>query len=174
MSRHILISNELSPVLGLEGEMAEIGVYQGFTAKFMHNSCPTKIIHLYDTFKGIVKADKSIDVHSDGDFSDTSVEAVKLCMGESPNVKYHVGIFPDTFTEYDSKFCFVYSDTDTYFGTRATLDIFAGRMVIGGKIMFDDYEWRGCPGVKKAIVEFLTLNSTHKTSRSGSQFTIGF
>ena len=174
MVRQVIIVNQVKGALSLEGDLAEVGVYRGWSAKHIHTIAPHKILHLYDTFKGIVKADISIDVHNDGNFSDVSFEDVKKFMGESENIKYHVGIFPDTFTEHDRKFCFVYSDTDTYFGSKATLDIFATRMVSGGKIMFDDYGWRGCPGVKKAVEEFLASNSIKYTEIDGTQFIITF
>jgi O-methyltransferase len=175
MSRQEIIQNEMSSILLLEGDMAEIGVYKGHMARVLHNKAPHKILHLYDTFKGIAKSDPSVDVHGNGEFADTSPESVKNYMGgESNFIKYYVGIFPDTFVEDGKKSCFVYSDTDTYFGSKSTLNIFSRRMVSGGKIMFDDYGWKGCPGVEKAITEFLKINSNLKTSLNDSQFTITF
>lgn len=154
MNRFDVITEVLETTLLLPGCMAEVGVYKGVTAKFVHNLAPLKDMHLYDTFQGIVKADSSIDVHGNGDFSDTSFETVKKDLGED-HIYYHVGTFPDTFAEGHLSFCFVYSDTDTYFGTKATLEIFSPIMVSGGILMFHDYDWKGCPGVKKAISEFL-------------------
>ena len=75
------------------------------------------------------------------------------------NVIYKVGFFPDTFNESDQKFVFVHSDTDTYIGTKATLEKFAPLIVSGGKIMFDDYQWYNCKGVEKAVLEFLKDNN---------------
>ena len=177
MHRHSFIQRELAAIISLPGDMAEIGVYKGDTSIVLRNSAPPqRVLHLYDTFgQGIVRADSSIDVHGNGEFSDTSVEAVRKILGEN-NVKYHVGTFPDTFTEQDVQFCFVYSDMDTYFGTKATLDVFAPRMVMGGKIMFDDYEWHECPGVKKAITEFMDLpfSCSRATAMDGTQFMITF
>jgi O-methyltransferase len=173
MDRHSLIRSELSKRVNLSGDMAEVGVWQGATASVIHSSAPNRMLHLYDTFgQGIVMADKSIDVHGNGDFANTSVGLVQGKLGKI-NVQYHVGTFPDTFTEQEIKFCFVYSDTDTYFGTKATLDVFATRMVPGGMIMFDDYEWHGCPGVKKAITEFLSISAV-KTDRDKAQFMLSF
>jgi len=173
-NRFDIIRNELNSILPLEGEMAEIGVFRGSSARVIHDRIPLKIFHLYDTFKGIVKADSSIDVHINGDFSNTSFEEVKATLGDSSNLIYHVGIFPETFTEQDKKFCFVYSDTDTYFGTMETLINFAPRMVKGGKIIFDDYEWKGCPGVKKAITEYTESLTTIEIRLSGTQLIITF
>ena len=75
------------------------------------------------------------------------------------NIIYKLGFFPDTFREYDQYFMFVHSDTDTYIGTKATLECFSNCMVKGGKIIFDDYQWINCPGVEKAVSEFMLINN---------------
>ena len=168
-----MIRKELGDIAGLDGDIAEVGVWKGATAVVMRSAAPGRILHLYDTFKGIVGADPSVDVHGNGDFGDTSVEAVKKALGDCSKVEFHVGTFPVTFTEQETRFCFVYSDTDTYFGTKATLEVFPPLMLPGGRIMFDDYEWKGCPGVKKAIDEFLATH-TLVTNIDRSQFTIRF
>lgn len=175
MDRFDVIRHEMGPTLDLEGDMAEVGVFRGKTSLVMHTQAPNKILHLYDTFKGIMGSDKSVDMHSDGDFSDTSVEHVKSVLGDSNNIKYHVGMFPGTFQEHDRKFCFVYSDPDTYFGTKSTLEMFAERMTPHGKIMFDDYGWKGCPGVEKAITEFRSSTKLKiQTALNGTQCIISF
>jgi hypothetical protein len=46
-------------------------------------------------------------------------------------------------------------------------------MSAGGKILFDDYKWVACPGVEKAISEFLIVNK-YKTIERGNQFVINF
>lgn len=144
--------NVICPIVHLNGCSAEIGVFKGHTSKFIHMMMPEKIHYCYDTFCGILGSDNSIDVHKDGEFA-CSLEDVKKNINMS-NIIYKVGYFPDTFAEHDKKFCFVHSDTDTYIGTKNTIKYFCDKMVVGGKILFDDYEWRACPGVKKAIEEF--------------------
>ena len=65
------------------------------------------------------------------------------------------GIFPQTCGQLsDRSFAFVYLDFDFYLSTRDALAWFLPRMEIGGVIVFDDYEWKHCPGVKLAIDEF--------------------
>ena len=44
-------------------------------------------------------------------------------------------------------------DCDLLQSVRAALDYFVPRMVTGGTIVFDDYEWPHCPGVATAIHE---------------------
>ncbi len=140
----------------LEGEMAEVGVYKGGTAKLIAKTCPQKTVHLFDTFSGMPEVESGTDVHRKGDFADTSLESVKKFLGDCGNVVFHPGFFPDTAGPVrDVKFSFVYADMDIYQSTKSFLEFFYPRMVCGGVMMFDDYEWRGCPGVKKAISEFL-------------------
>ena len=166
--------DQIDDTIPLEGDMAEVGVWKGETSRDIHSKAPLKVLHLYDTFKGIVMADKDVDVHGNGEFSNTSIEEVKGNIGgDGSLIKFHIGTFPDTFTEHDKKFSFVFSDTDTYFGTKSTLEIFASRMVPGGKITFHDYGWHGCPGVKKAVQEFL-IDKTLKTMLKDTLFTITF
>jgi O-methyltransferase len=136
----------------LEGDTAEIGVFTGSTSKLIHYLTPNKTHYCYDTFCGIKGSDKNIDYHTDGEFS-CSLETVKKYINMD-NVIYKVGYFPDTFYETNNTFSLVHSDTDTYIGTKNTLIYFSKRMVPGGKIIFDDYKWRLCPGVEKAILEF--------------------
>lgn len=139
----------------------------------MAKAMPEKRIHLYDTFTGIMGAIKGVDVHGNGDFSDVSLEDIRKAMNSFDSV-FHVGLFPETFKEQDRKFSFVHSDTDTYFGTVETLKIFPILMSAGGKIVFDDYLWHGCPGVEKALTEFLKENSNYKTQKFSNQFIINF
>jgi len=146
------IYNELNKAKNLDGNTAEIGVYLGGTSKFIHKMSPNKIHYCYDTFAGIQGADSNHDQHIDGDFS-CSLEDVKTHI-DMDDVVYKVGYFPDTFTEEHEKFCFVHSDTDTYIGTKNTLLYFCDKIVQGGKIFFDDYNWPACVGVQTALHEF--------------------
>ena len=151
-----IVYEELLDTFDLEGHTAEIGVYKGHTSKLIHELCKHKTHYCYDTFSGIDLSDSSIDFHKNGEFS-CSLNDVKNLLGEN-NIVYKVGIFPNTFNEGNEKFSFVHSDTDTYAGTKATLDYFAPIMVDNGKMLFDDYKWKNCKGVEKAIKEFMNDN----------------
>jgi O-methyltransferase len=140
-----------------EGEIAEVGVYKGGTGKLIAKTCPGKSVHLFDTFSGMPQETRSIDLHRKGDFADTSLDSVKMFLSDCGNVIFHPGFFPDTAEVVkDKKFCLVYIDVDIYQSVKDCLEFFYHRMVPGGVMLFDDYEWKDCPGVKKAIIEFLT------------------
>ena len=69
------------------------------------------------------------------------------------------------------KINFVHIDTDTYFGTKASLSIFFSLLVDGGIIVIDDYAWERCKGVTKACNEFINRNLC-SYSNIGNQFII--
>lgn len=149
------------------GLSAEIGVFQGFTSKLIAILNANNKHYCYDTFKGVIKSDPAIDKVPDGGFC-SSLEEVKNNINLM-NVIYKEGTFPETFEESDCKFSFVHSDTDTYFGAKATLDYFSNLMLQGGKIIFDDYKWHLCPGIEKAVHEFIASNKDFHFSESVHQ-----
>jgi hypothetical protein len=163
---------ELVSVINLEGNTAEIGVFEGYTSKLIHAITPNKVHYCYDTFCGIKGSTEENDIHKNGEFY-CSIDNVKKTI-DMENVIYKVGYFPDTFDENNEKFCFVHSDTDTYEGTKNTILYFKDKIVSGGKIIFDDYCWEKCPGVEKALKEF-NLHDTefiHKAMPKYNQYVI--
>lgn len=139
-----------------KGEIAEVGVFKGGTGKLIAKSCPNKIIHLFDTFSGLPKGDPSIEHFEEGGFSETSFESVQEFFKDCDNVVFHPGFFPDTADAIkDKSFCLVYIDADIYQSIKDCLEFFYDKMVLGGIMLFDDYGWERCPGVKKAMTEFL-------------------
>lgn len=139
-----------------EGDMAEVGVYKGGTAKIIARSCLDKTVHLFDTFSGIPKNNPEVDFYKRGDFSDTSLDSVSKFLGDCKNVYFHSGFFPSSAEALkDKKFCFVHVDVDIYDSVKDCLYFFFDRMTSGGVMLFDDWQWKGCLGVKKAISEFL-------------------
>jgi len=151
-----IIRRRAESVINLPGCTAEVGVYRGGVSKIIAEILPNKQLHLFDTFTGIPMKGEH-DVHNIGDFKDTTLEQVKEYLSNHKNISYHVGWFPrDTGKNVENEqFCFVHLDADQYQSTKEALEFFYPRMVKGGVIVFDDYEWENCPGVKKAIDEFL-------------------
>lgn len=136
----------------LDGHSAEIGVYEGYTSKIIAGMFSHKTHYAYDTFEGIAWSNSGFgDNHKNGEFA-CDLDKVKQNINLH-NVVYKKGYFPETFQETHCKFCFVYSDTATYFGARSTLETFKPYMVVGGKIMM--YVDSKCAGVKNAIEEFM-------------------
>lgn len=143
------------------GEIAEVGVAGGCTAKVLGKLFPEKTIHLFDTFTGIPDILCEYDYittnhHRAGDYSDVNLEKVKKQLLEvSGNFIFHVGIFPETAESVKNKrFCLVNIDVDIYQSTKDCWEFFYPRMIPGGVIIiFDDYP--ALLGVKKATDNFL-------------------
>lgn len=142
----------------IHGAFAEVGVYQGETAKMIHEMDNTRDFHLFDTFEGFSKQDieteKVNSVNRSIDFSDTTLEAVMKYVDGNNNVKFHKGYFPDSAKNLpEEKYVFVHLDADLYNPTRAGLHYFYPRLTEGGVIIIHDYNhtWEG---VTKAVDEF--------------------
>ncbi|MFA6102246.1 MAG: TylF/MycF/NovP-related O-methyltransferase [Victivallaceae bacterium] len=145
------------------GDIAEIGVYKGSTAKLIHHYMPERKLHLFDTFEGFtdrsVVAEKENTDYSifESHFSDTSLERVKACISQkNSNVLYYKGYFPESIPEdlHQLKFAFVHLDADLYEPTLEGLKFFYPRMNTRGLIVVHDYNaW---PGARKAVDDFFS------------------
>jgi len=155
--RCFILHNLLRQTRTLPGDIAEIGVYKGGTAKVIALTSKDygKKIHLFDTFKGMPPSSKH-DIHYEGNFGDCPLEEVKNYLRNFDNVYLYKGIFPkDTGHQIsDLTFSFVHVDVDIYPSVLDCCNFFYTRMVPGGIILFDDYGHDSCPGAKIAIDEF--------------------
>lgn len=139
-----------------EGDVAEVGVYKGGSARMLADFMPECTIYLFDTFDGMPQTNEFDNMHRKGDFADTSFELVCQLFLDSPNVEVYKGCFPEQNSEIvvDKKFRLVHLDVDIYDSHVACLEFFQPRMVKGGVIVCDDYNAPTCHGAKKAIDEF--------------------
>jgi len=138
----------------IEGNLAEVGVYQGNTSKINHFLAPERKLYLFDTFEGFPS--KFLD-QEDYRFKDTTVKILKKKIGDLHNIIIKKGIFPETAKGLENeKFSFVMIDLDIFAPTVAALDFFYPRVVTGGYIFIHDYnnplESKG--DVYKATKEF--------------------
>jgi hypothetical protein len=142
--------------LRLDGQLAEVGVYKGGTAYMTAALCPDKKFYLFDTFAGMPETNKSVDYHNKGEFADTSLDGVQDFLKDYMNLSFHQGFFPESAHDVqEDKFCYIHVDVDIYQSTLACLEYFYPKLVSGGVMVFDDYEWKHCGGVRKALDEFL-------------------
>lgn len=145
---------ELCAQVRTPGNVAEVGVWKGGSAKLLCLMFPEQACYLFDTFHGM-PAGEPIDEHRQGDFGDTSPESVKRFLSECPNARVISGMFPHT-TEAltEKRFAFVHVDCDLYSSTKAAIAFFWPRMNPGGLVAFDDYKCASCRGATAAINEF--------------------
>ena len=146
--------SSMKAVSNIPGDISEVGVYRGGSAKILAESGKGKKIHLFDTFEGLPETTDHDSVKK-GWLADTSLESVKEYLKGYDNVFFHKGFFPETTEELlTAKFCLVHLDTDLYQSTLDSLKFFWPKMSKGGRIISHDYNAIEIGGVKQAFQEF--------------------
>ena len=138
----------------LGGEMAEVGVYQGCSARIISEASGGLPLHLFDTFAGLPAPDA--DEHArmrEGHYA-ASLASVQSHLADRPDVRFYQGMFPGTAGPVEERrFSFVHLDVDLKSSTLGCLDFFYPRMLPGGVILTHDYSY--LDGVRAAFTEFL-------------------
>lgn len=151
--------NELCRLISLTppGLCAEIGVYKGGSLKEMATRHPDREFWGFDTFEGLPIQDwKHTEIHKPEEFNDTSFVFVSNFLKECKNVTLLPGYFPVSMpvqAHEDVQFSFVHVDMDFYEGTKNAIITVYPMLKPGGIMVFDDFGWPNCPGVKQAIDE---------------------
>ena len=153
-----LLSNEVIESK-VEGEVAELGVYQGDFAKYINEYFPDKKLYLFDTFKGFNIEDVNYDLKMGfseltTQFTDTGLELVLAKMKNKDKCIGKVGYFPETTKGFEERYSFVSIDTDLYKPIIEGLKYFYPRLSRGGYIMIHDYNNEIFHGVKVAVKEY--------------------
>ena len=145
---------------GLKGDVAEVGVYKGRTAKVLALTSEKldKNVYLFDTFSGMPATDPGKDnFYKKGAFSDTSMSDVESFLSDCDNVTIYPGFFPETSKPVDKKsFSFVHVDVDIYRSVLDCCEFFYPRMAKNGVMIFDDPGFSDCKGAKMAVDEFFS------------------
>jgi len=142
---------------GIDGDLAEVGVYRGGSARVICEAKADKTLHLFDTFKGMPEVNEAIDRHRRGDFDDTSLGAVQTYLAGFGEVRFYPGLFPESAADLagsPTRFSFVNLDVDLYESTLSGLAFFYPRLSRNGFLLSHDYRAITCPGVKRAFDEF--------------------
>ena len=100
------------------GDLVEVGVYRGGSAAYLAMVAREqgRRLFLFDTFAGTPNAIAGVDAHDVGDFSDTSVEAVRAAVPEAVCIP---GVFPGTLTDDVGPIALAHVDCDQFDGVRA-------------------------------------------------------
>lgn len=146
---------------GIQGNVAEAGVFRGEFAKLINKHFPDRKLYLFDTFQGFdgrdIACEKGYDQNpAKGDyFKETSVELVLSKMPHPERVVACQGYVPESFAGIEDRFCFVNLDMDLYKPTLEALRWFYPRMNPGGGILIHDYfDTYTFPNLKKGVIEF--------------------
>ncbi len=147
-----LLAEQLLMVEDVPGDVADLGTCRGGTAMILRRLAPDKTLHMFDTWEGNPH-DDPLCHHGKGEWK-ASLEECQQLIGNGLPTNYLEGTFPNTAAglEYNN-FCLVYVDMDSYQSTKDAIEFFWPRLVIGGRMVFDDWDWEPCAGVALAIRE---------------------
>jgi O-methyltransferase len=143
------------------GDCLEVGVWRGgsgcLIAKKMALLNIDSQVYLCDTFSGVVKAGPMDDSYKGGEHADTALSVVHdLARRMGVNVRVLKGVFPDeTGALLDNRsFRFCHIDVDVYESARASTEWVWPRLISRGIIVYDDYGFQGCDGVRRYLDEW--------------------
>jgi len=156
---------EFARTLTLTGNVAECGCFRGLSSFLL---CSRLHRHdrafngagyeIYDSFEGLSEP-QAEDSQSGDEMAARSLQAgrfgfpieeVRRALGRFPRISYGPGWIPSAFPEDDRRYRFVHVDVDLYQPTRASLAHFWPRLVPGGIIVCDDFNWSGA---RRAVEE---------------------
>jgi hypothetical protein len=151
----------------VSGELAEVGSYEGGSAKLIAEAENEKQIYLFDTFEGLPEVSEFDADLKKGDYSAIFDNVQDYLKGYN-NITIYKGLFTDTSESIrDKKFSFVHLDVDTYQSTLSCIEFFYERLSSGGIMISHDY---GCgKGVTKAFDEFFCKKPEVIIELPGSQ-----
>lgn len=148
--------------VSVPGEIWEAGVYRGGSALMLKRLMLTTWrrdavpwLRLFDSFEGLPAVNPRLDLHEEGEFADTSLEAVRRLLGEDRFLDFRVGWIPRTFKGLSgASVRLAHIDLDLYQSTIDCCEFVYRQMARGGVMLFDDYGFESCPGARKAIDTF--------------------
>jgi len=144
---------------GIEGAVAEAGVYRGEFAKHINRCFNDRQCYLFDTFEGFTDYDISKEQDESLTFANhlknVNVDETLAKMPFRDKIVVRVGRFPDTAIDIiNENFAFVNLDMDLYEPTIEGLRLFYPLMSEGGVILVHDYFNKVYPNIEKAIDDF--------------------
>jgi hypothetical protein len=169
LTPHKLMNLYLLIKLGLpeleQGDIVEFGSYKGGSAIFMAsllraNGSKARVYAL-DTYGGMPKTDAVRDLHSEGDFRDTSFEDFRDAIARAGLDAWLIpvkGLFDETFpgiVAEGRKVAIAHVDCDIYEGVKYAILASKPHMVRDGYFVFDDPLFGSCLGAMQAIEETL-------------------
>lgn len=163
----------IGTVLRLDGAVVECGCFRGMSShvmlgrlKLADPAFAGRGYHVFDSFEGLSepgaedaisedhpKAERLGQMCRQGAFS-ASLDTVRQGLAEFPAVEFHPGWIPQSLAALpELPYRFVHLDLDLHDPTLSALQYFHPRLVKGGVVACDDYNW---PGARKAIESFCT------------------
>lgn len=146
------------------GHIIEFGACRGGSAFFMA-ALAAKFLpgaHIYglDSFEGMPETDKSIDIHSSGDFADANfddIQRTKEKLGFK-NLHFVKGLFEDTAPTVlaeAGQIALAHIDCDIYDAVKYSYLVSKPYMIPMGYVVFDDATVSSCMGATEAVEDFV-------------------
>ena len=156
--------------LALEGMVAECGCFRGLSSYLLCSTLQQadaafdgRGYRIFDSFAGLSAPSQEDAIEGEGaqvgrlrhmtragNFA-ASLDKVKAALSQFPRIEYFPGWIPAAFPKEDGvRYRFVHVDVDVCKPTRDSIEYFYPRLVPGGVIVCDDYNW---PGARQAIEE---------------------
>ena len=172
--RFRILVRQFERTLTLEGRVAECGCFRGLSS-FLLCSCLRQHdglfdgtgYEIYDSFCGLSDPQPEDAPTAESDELVVSslrarnfafpLQEVQRALADFPGIGYGAGWIPDAFPNDERRYRFVHVDVDLYQPTKASLEYFWSRLVPGGLMVCDDYNWEGA---KRAVEEFSAASAS--------------
>jgi len=162
-----MIRGAVLSTANVEGDLAEVGVFRGTSAKVICEAKGGRPLHLFDTFEGLPPTGRFDSGLQTGQYA-CSLDSVRDYLKAFPNVQFYKGYFPLTGEPVKTRgFCFVHLDVDLFESTVAALQFFYPRMNPGAVLISHDYV--EFAGVRRAFDEFFENKCEPVIELSGNQ-----
>ena len=175
--RFLLLLQKFEQVRNLVGRVAECGCFQGLSSFLLcnrirqHNPAFDGTgYEIYDSFQGLseprpedtdaaeLEAAQIAENMRKGMYA-ARLDHVRRSLAPFPGIAYFPGWIPEAFVKDNSStYRFVHVDVDLYQPTLDSFAYFWPKLVPGGMLVCDDYNW---PGAKRAIEEFCAGAGVH-------------
>jgi len=185
--RFFLLVQELAATLELDGLVAECGCFRGLSSYVLCSRLKARDARfdgagyrVFDSFQGLSEPQREDTVgdsdaagtHADnvraGRFAASLVE-VRRSLAAFPGIAYFPGWIPQAFPQDSARYRFVHIDVDLYQPTKDSLEYFWPRLVSGGRMVCDDYNW---PGAKRAVDDFCAAHGLRVRATASHQAAI--
>jgi O-methyltransferase len=159
-----LVSSEIYEN-NVNGNVAELGVFEGNFAQYINVAFPDKKLYLFDTFKGFDDNDIENEKRMRGGGVDyriyphTNIDIVLKKMKYKENCVIVKGYFPETVKDLEDTFAFVSIDADLFAPIYSGLTYFYPRLERGGYIFIHDYGTIRYQGTKMAVKKYCSENN---------------
>lgn len=154
----IKYADRANRTLDSNAAFAEFGSYKCGGGELINLACPNRPLYLIDSFQGLPEANtEKGDSHFQGEFQDVDYIATagyfKLLHN---NVRLIKGFSPSVFEFFspEVKFTFLHIDCDLFQSGKDAIDFFWPRLMQGGYMLWDDYGFSSCRGIKVLLDEF--------------------